>query len=101
MATNNELTELIAIRQAIEAGNGGGGSGTPATPGFIRVTTNGSIPQGARNIQIMILSGSGTIQGTPVDTTFEVIEFPYDPDGWDEITYTVDADSEFAIITGS
>ncbi len=73
----------------------------PLTPSLEIATTSGTIPAGTKFASIGIRAGTGTILGTPVDTSIAVVEFPYVAAGYGAIAYTIDAGGEFVIVKGT
>ena len=73
---------------------------TPLTPSLQIENTSGTIPAGAKFVSIGIRAGTGTILGTPVDTSIAVVEFPYVTMGYGEISYAIDSGGEFVIVMG-
>lgn len=96
-ATTAKQDEIIALlTQLVDSAP----PQTPLTPSLQIVTSNGTIPAGARFVSIGVRAGTGTVLGAPVDTSIAVVEFPYTGVGYLEISYTVDAGGEFVIVTG-
>lgn len=65
-------------------------SSTPADPGFLVTDTGGTIAAGAKYIKFTIPVGTYvTINGSPVPTTLETMEWGFNPAGYSAVPYTV------------
>ncbi len=96
-ATTAKQDEIIALlTQLLDRST----ETAPLTPSLEIATTSGTIPAGAKFVSIGIRAGTGTILGTPVDTSIAVVEFPYVAAGYGAIPYTIDAGGEFVIVSG-
>ena len=99
MAKTNELKELIRIGDLLSSSDVEE-IPEPLKPSLVITTESGSIPSGAKYVAIAVLTGSGSVLGVAVNPDIQ-LEFPFNAAGWQEITYTVDPDSEFMVQVGA